>query len=70
MRAVLVSLLELTDFLAEGALAFLAEEYQVKGGHQLVVLALRVALRAVVPFLAAWGTDGHLRVQNMLAHLQ
>ena len=68
--AVLVSLLELTDLLAEGALALLAEEYELECGNQLVILGLRVALRTVEPFLAAGGTDRHLRVQNMLAHFQ
>ena len=70
MRAVLIRLFELGDFFAEGALAFLAEENHVHGGHQLVVLSpmLRVALGAVEPFFAAGGSHGDLRIQNVFAH--
>ena len=71
--AVLVSLFEFLDGLAEDLLALLAGEDEFHGLLQFMVAFLAfpvlcVALRAVEPHLAAGGSDGYLGVQNMLAH--
>ena len=73
VRAVLVSLFEFLDGLAEDLLALLAGEDEFHGLLQFMVAFLAfpvlcVALRAVEPHLAAGGSDGYLGVQNMLAH--
>ena len=70
MRAVLISLFEFFNLLAESALALLAQEDHFHGRHELVVIAplLHVALRAVVPLFAAGCTNRDLRVEDVFAH--
>ena len=71
VRAVLVSLLVLFDLFSEYLLTFLACEDELEGLHELALSLpeVLVAVWAVEPFLAAWGSDRNLGVQNMLAHL-
>ena len=67
VRAVLIALLVVRHILAERLLALLAHEGHLGRLPETVVLTLRVALSAVEPLLAAWRTDGDLRVQNVFA---
>lgn len=67
VRAVLVALVVLGHVLPERLLALLACERHLERLGERVVLGGRVALGAVVPRLAAWRTDGDLRVENVFA---
>ena len=67
-RAVLVSLLELFDLLAEHLFALLAGENHLGSLLQLVVLFLLMALGTVEPLAAAGSANRDLGVQNVFAH--
>ena len=68
--AVLIALVELPgDVLAEYFLAFFAGKDNFGALHNFVVFALHVALGTVKPLFATLGTDLHLSVQNVFAHL-
>jgi len=65
MRAVLVALLIRRHVLPERLLALLAQESHLRCFRERVSLFLGVTFGAVVPLLAAWGTDGDLCVQDV-----
>ena len=66
--AVLVSLLELFDVLAEHLFALLAGENHLGSLLQLVVLLLLMALGTVEPLAAAGSANRDLGVQNVFTH--
>ena len=64
---VLVALVVFLHVLAEGLLALLAHEDHLGGLPQTMVLRFSMALGAVEPLPAAWGTYSDLRVQDVFA---
>jgi hypothetical protein len=67
MWTVLIALIVLRHILPKSFLAFLASKRHLRGLRQLMILGFGVALGAVVPLLAAWSANRHLRVQNVFA---
>ena len=65
----LISFFILFNLLSEDLFALLASEDHFGGWFKFVVLCLHVALWAVKPLFAAWGTDGHLGVHDVFAHI-
>ena len=66
--AELISFFEFFNILAENLPTLLASKNHLGGFLELMVLGELVALWAVEPFSAAWGPDGHLSVNYVLAH--
>ena len=71
MRAEFIGLLVFFDLFSEDLLTFLACEDELHGLHELALSLpeVFVAVWAVEPLLATWGSDRDLGVHNMLAHL-
>ncbi len=62
MRTEFIALLVVGHVLPEGLLALFAHERHFGGLAQVVRLAFGVTFCAVVPLLAAWGSNGDLGV--------
>lgn len=62
-----IALLVVGHILAERLSAFLAHERHLGRLCQTMILFLGVAFGAIVPLLAAWCSDGDLRVQDVFA---
>ena len=69
MWAILVALLIHCHILPKRLLALLAHERHLVRLCQSMCLALSVAFSAVEPLLAAWGTDGDLRIEDMFTKM-
>jgi hypothetical protein len=70
VRAEFVRFFEIRHVFSKHFLALLANHCNLGGlGLELVVLLVVVTFFAVVPFLTAGGSDGHLRVLYVLTHL-
>ena len=66
--AELIGFLVLFDLFTEDLLALLTGHNQLRSLFELMVLAFFVALGTIEPLSTAGSSDGHLGVEDMLAH--